>query len=114
MLGASRSLMLAKSKDDAERVAEQYLDKTFAMYRRWSMQEQSMVELTLGREHGLDDWTIHGSASDCVETILKARDEYGLNRIGLTIYSLPPSPKARIEYLQMIAEDVIAKVAGPD
>ncbi|HTE85576.1 MAG TPA: LLM class flavin-dependent oxidoreductase [Dehalococcoidia bacterium] len=114
MLGASRSLMLAKSKDDAKRVAEQYLDKTFNMYRTWSMQERGMVELTLGHERGLDAWAIHGSAADCVETILRARDECGLNRIGFTIYSLPPSPGARIEYLQMIAEDVVAKVVAPD
>jgi alkanesulfonate monooxygenase SsuD/methylene tetrahydromethanopterin reductase-like flavin-dependent oxidoreductase (luciferase family) len=114
MLGASRSLMLAPSKEHARRQAEQYLDKTFNMYRTWSMQERSMVELTLGHEKGLDAWTIHGSAADCVETILRARDEYGLNRIGFTPYSLPPSPKARIEYLQMIAEDIVAKVASSD
>jgi alkanesulfonate monooxygenase SsuD/methylene tetrahydromethanopterin reductase-like flavin-dependent oxidoreductase (luciferase family) len=114
MLGASRSLMLAESKEHARRQAEAYLDKTFNMYRTWSMQERSMVELTLGHEKGLDAWTIHGSASDCVETILRARDEYGLNRIGFTPYSLPPSPQARIEYLQMIAEDIVAKVSSPD
>jgi len=32
-------------------------------------------------------------------------------KVGFTIYSLPPSPQARIEYLQMIAEDIVAKVA---
>ena len=58
----------------------------------------------------LEDWTVDGSPSDCVETILRARDEIGLNRIGFTIYSLPPSPQARIEYLQMIAEDIVGKV----
>lgn len=110
MLGASRSLMLARNKGEARKVAEQYLEKTFNMYRTWSMQESSMVELTLGLDKNLDDWSINGSASDCIETILRARDEIGLNRLGVTIYSLPPLPRARIEYLQMIAEDVIAKV----
>ena len=110
MLGASRSLMLAKSKSEARKAAEQYLEKTFNMYRTWSMQERSMVELNLGFDKDLDEWTINGSAADCVETILRARDEIGLNRIGLTIYSLPRTPQERIEYLQMIAEDVIAKV----
>jgi alkanesulfonate monooxygenase SsuD/methylene tetrahydromethanopterin reductase-like flavin-dependent oxidoreductase (luciferase family) len=114
MLGASRSLMLAGSKAEARRVAESYLEKTFNMYKTWSMQERSMVELQLDLDKNLDDWSINGSPSDCVETILRARDEMGLNRLGLTIYSLPPSPKARIEYLQMIAEDVIAKVVTDD
>jgi hypothetical protein len=45
-----------------------------------------------------------------VETILRARDQYGLNGIGFTIYSLPRSPRERIEYLQRIAEEVVAPV----
>ena len=109
MLGASRSLMVSSSKDAARQAAAGYLDKTFNMYRTWSMQEASMAELQLGQS-SLDDWTIHGSPADCVETILRARDELGLNRIGFTIYSLPRTPQERIEYLQMIAEDILAKV----
>jgi hypothetical protein len=31
----------------------------------------------------------------------------GLDGVGLTIYSLPRGPKARIEYLQMIAEEIL-------
>jgi alkanesulfonate monooxygenase SsuD/methylene tetrahydromethanopterin reductase-like flavin-dependent oxidoreductase (luciferase family) len=114
MLGASRSLMLARNKAEARSVARTYLEKTFNMYRTWSMQERSMVELQLDFDKDLDDWSINGSPADCVEMILRARDEIGLNRLGLTIYSLPPAPQARIEYLQMIAEEVVAKVATPD
>src|SRR5947207_7990274 len=113
-LGASRSLMVGKSKEDAGRLATQYLDKTFRMYNTWQMQESSMVPLQLGAERSLDDWTIYGSPADCVETLLRARDEIGLNGIGFTIYSLPPDPAARGEYLQLIAEEIVAKVATPD
>lgn len=111
ILGASRSLMVGKSKEDAAQTARQYLEKTFNMYRTWDMQEQSMVPLQLGFDRSLDDWTVHGSPQDCVETLLRARDEMGLNRIGVTIYSLPRAPQARIEYLQMIAEEIVRKVA---
>jgi alkanesulfonate monooxygenase SsuD/methylene tetrahydromethanopterin reductase-like flavin-dependent oxidoreductase (luciferase family) len=109
-LGASRTLMVGRDREDAAGRARQYLEKTFAMYRSWEMQEPGMVPLQLGFEHSLSDWSIHGSPSDCVETILEAQ-ERGLNGIGFTIYSLPPSPRARIEYLQMIAEEIVAKVA---
>jgi hypothetical protein len=81
------------------------------MYRTWSMQESGMVELQLGFDHDLEGWTVHGSAADCVEKLLWAQETMGLNRVGVTIYSLPPSPQARIEYLQMIAEDIVRKVA---
>ena len=115
ILGASRSLMVGKSKEDAAQTARQYLEKTFNMYRTWEMQEASptstMVPLQLGFDKPLDDWTVHGSPRDCVETLLRARDEVGLNRIGFTIYSLPRAPQARIEYLQMIAEEIVRKVA---
>ncbi len=109
-VGASRSLMVGKSKEDAEARARQYLDKTFHMYGTWQMQEAGMVPLQLQSETSLDDWSIHGSPADCVETILRAQDEYGLNAIGFTIYSLPRSPRERIEYLQKIAEEIVAPV----
>jgi alkanesulfonate monooxygenase SsuD/methylene tetrahydromethanopterin reductase-like flavin-dependent oxidoreductase (luciferase family) len=110
MVGASRSLMLGTSREDAESRARQYLEKTFSMYSAWRMQEETMVPLQLDTSISLDEWTIHGSAADCVETILRARDQYGLNGIGFTIYSLPRSPRERIEYLQRIAEEVVAPV----
>jgi hypothetical protein len=81
------------------------------MYSNWHMQESSMVPLQLNSAINLDDWTVHGSPADCVEAVLRARDEVGLNAIGFTIYSLPRAPEARIEYLQMIAEEIVAKVA---
>jgi len=112
ILGASRSLMVGNSKEHAAQTARQYLEKTFQMYRNWDMQESSMVPLQLGFDRSLDDWTVHGSPQECVETLLRARDELGLNRIGFTIYSLPRSPQARIEYLQMIAEEIVRKVAA--
>jgi alkanesulfonate monooxygenase SsuD/methylene tetrahydromethanopterin reductase-like flavin-dependent oxidoreductase (luciferase family) len=110
MVGASRSLMLGSSREDAASRARQYLQKTFNMYSTWQMQEETMVPLQLDTSIALDEWTIHGSSSDCVETILRARDEYGLNGIGFTIYSLPRSASARIEYLQRIAEEIVAPV----
>ena len=109
-VGASRCLMVGRTKEDAAMRARQYLEKTFAMYSGWSMQEDTMVPLTLDFSRPLDEWTIHGSAADCVATLLEARDEIGLDGVGFTIYSLPPSPTERIEYLQMIAEEIVAPI----
>jgi len=111
-LGASRSLIVGTSKEDAAARAAAYLERTYAMYRTWEMQEPGMVPLQLDSSISLDDWTVHGSPADCVETLLRAQHEIGLNAVGFTIYSLPRSPQERIEYLQMIAEEIVAKVAG--
>ena len=110
MIGASRSLIVGRDKAEAAARARDYLAKTFANYKRWRMQERTMVPLQLDFDVGLDAWTIHGSPQDCVETIRRARDEIGLEYIGFTIYSLPTDVQARIDYLHMIAEDIVAQV----
>jgi alkanesulfonate monooxygenase SsuD/methylene tetrahydromethanopterin reductase-like flavin-dependent oxidoreductase (luciferase family) len=109
-VGASRSLIVGESKEEAAAAARGYLEKTFTMYRTWRMQERTMGTLRLGFEASLDDWTIHGSPADCVETLERAR-ALGLERIGFTIYSLPPGVRARIDYLRMIAEEIVAPVS---
>jgi alkanesulfonate monooxygenase SsuD/methylene tetrahydromethanopterin reductase-like flavin-dependent oxidoreductase (luciferase family) len=103
---ASRSLIVGPTKEAAHAAARAYLERTFAMYRSWQMQERSMVELQLDPDRPLDDWTINGSPRDCVELIRRGA-ELGLDGIGVTIYSLPPDVRARIDYLQMIAENVL-------
>ena len=110
-VGASRSLIVGASKAAAAGAARAYLEKTFAMYRAWEMQERTMVPLQLGFESGLDDWTVNGSPRDCVETILRARG-MGLDRIGFTIYSLPAGVQERIDYLQTIAEEILQPVGA--
>jgi len=103
---ASRSLIVGASKEAARAAARGYLERTFAMYRSWEMQEPGMVQLQLGFDSSLDDWTINGTPAQCLETIARAR-ALGLDGIGLTIYSLPREVKARIEYLRMIAEEIV-------
>jgi alkanesulfonate monooxygenase SsuD/methylene tetrahydromethanopterin reductase-like flavin-dependent oxidoreductase (luciferase family) len=103
---ASRSLIVGASKDAARTAARAYLERTFNMYRTWGMQESTMVPLQLGFDIDPDTWTINGSPADCVETIQRA-GEMGLDGIGFTIYSLPREPAARIDYLRMIAEQVL-------
>ena len=103
---ASRSLIVGKSKEAAQTAARDYLARTFRMYRTWGMQEDAMVSLPLGFDASLDDWTINGTPAHCRETIERAR-AMGLDGIGLTIYSLPREVGARIEYLRMIADEIL-------
>ena len=102
---------MGAGKEAAVAAAREYLEKTFAMYRAWEMQETTMVPLQLGFDAALDDWTVHGSPRDCVETFQRARD-MGLDKVGVTIYSLPREVQARIDYMQMIAEDILRPVGA--
>ena len=108
---ASRSLIVGASKEAARAAARGYLERTFAMYRSWEMQEPTMVPLQLDFDTSLDDWTINGTPRDCLETIARAR-EHGLDGMGFTIYSLPREVKARIEYLRMIADEIVRPAAA--
>lgn len=108
---ASRSLIVGPSKEAARAAARGYLERTFAMYQGWQMQEAGMVQLQLGFDASLDDWTINGTPAQCRETVARAH-ELGLDGIGLTIYSLPPGVGARIDYLRMIAEEIVGPAAA--
>jgi alkanesulfonate monooxygenase SsuD/methylene tetrahydromethanopterin reductase-like flavin-dependent oxidoreductase (luciferase family) len=105
-VGASRALIVGASREAAAAAARAYLEKTFAMYRAWQMQESTMMELQLSFDVPLETWTVCGSPADCVETIGRA-GSMGLDRIGFTVYSLPREAKARIEYLAMIAQEIL-------
>jgi alkanesulfonate monooxygenase SsuD/methylene tetrahydromethanopterin reductase-like flavin-dependent oxidoreductase (luciferase family) len=105
--GASRSLIVGRDRESARAAAVEYLEKTFAMYRRWEMQERGMAPLQLSSDIALDDWTVYGSPRDCVETVRRA-EAMGVERIGFSIYSLPRDVQARVDYMQMIAEQVLA------
>jgi alkanesulfonate monooxygenase SsuD/methylene tetrahydromethanopterin reductase-like flavin-dependent oxidoreductase (luciferase family) len=104
--GASRSLIVGATREQAAAAAREYLEKTFTMYRTWQMQEKTMAELQLSFDTALDDWTVYGAPKDCVETVQRAAS-LGVDKIGFTIYSLPREPRARIDYLQMIAEQIL-------
>jgi alkanesulfonate monooxygenase SsuD/methylene tetrahydromethanopterin reductase-like flavin-dependent oxidoreductase (luciferase family) len=110
MLGASRALLLGKDQADAARIGRAYLERTFANYRAWEMQESTMVPLALSFDRPLQDWTVHGSTADCVETLLRARQEMGLTDISFTMYNLPRELPARLEYLERVSEEILRKV----
>lgn len=107
---ASRSLIVGPTKEAAAAAAREFLEKTFAQYRAWSMQEPRMVSLRLDFDASLDDWAVYGSPRDCVEALERGR-EMGLDGVGFTMYSLPGEMKARADYLHMVAEDIL-KPAG--
>jgi alkanesulfonate monooxygenase SsuD/methylene tetrahydromethanopterin reductase-like flavin-dependent oxidoreductase (luciferase family) len=103
---ASRSLIVGASKAAAAEAARAFLEKTFTQYRTWDMQERAMVPLRLGFDTSLDDWAVYGAPKDCVEAVERGR-AMGLDGIGFTMYSLPGDGQARMDYLQMVAEDIL-------
>jgi alkanesulfonate monooxygenase SsuD/methylene tetrahydromethanopterin reductase-like flavin-dependent oxidoreductase (luciferase family) len=107
---ASRSLIVGTSKEQALANGKEYIEKTFANYKAWDMQETAMVRLQLDWSRDLDAWTVYGSPKDCVEAVQRGQAQ-GLDGIGFTMYSLPRDLDARIDYLHMVSEEIL-KPAG--
>jgi alkanesulfonate monooxygenase SsuD/methylene tetrahydromethanopterin reductase-like flavin-dependent oxidoreductase (luciferase family) len=110
-LGASRALLLGKDQEDAARIGRAYLERTFANYQNWAMQEATMVPLALSFDRPLQDWTVHGSTVDCVETLQRAQAETGLDAVSFTMYNLPRDLAARLDYLQRVSEEIVRPLA---
>ncbi|MGH7265221.1 MAG: LLM class flavin-dependent oxidoreductase [Candidatus Rokuibacteriota bacterium] len=60
------------------------------------------------------DHITHGRLDVGVAIGYCEKELVGLDGIGFTIYSLPREPKARIDYLQMIEEDVVRPAGARD
>ena len=112
MLGAHRSIAIAKDKETAIREAEAAAEGKAGMYGGWSMQEGSTVDLGLTSGRTLEDWAIVGSPQDCAETISRCYHEQGLRYIGLGSLNLPQDHAARLEYLQLISEELLPLLPG--
>ncbi len=111
-LGAHRCLAVGTDRETAVREAQVAGQRKAAMYGGWSMQEATTVDLGLGRQRDLSDWAIVGTPEDCRAAFARMRQESGITYIGLSFLNLPAHHKARLDYLQRVAEEVIQQARG--
>ena len=107
LLGANRTIAIARDRETAFREAREAAEKKAGMYGGWNMQERGSVDLGLSGDRDLADWAIAGSPQECAEQIARAHDQDGVGYIGLGFLNLPAEQAARIEYLQLISEEVL-------
>ena len=109
-LAANRSLAIARDRETAITEARAAGEAKAGMYSGFNMQESTTVDLGLGSSRELSDWAIAGSPEDCAETILKQHEEFGLDYIGLACLNMPKGLSARLEYLQLISEELLPRL----
>ncbi|MCH7606655.1 MAG: LLM class flavin-dependent oxidoreductase [Chloroflexi bacterium] len=107
MLGANRSMAIARDRETAITQAKAAGEAKAGMYAGFNMQETTTVDLGLGGSRDLADWAVVGTPQDCAETITRCHDEDGLDYIGLACLNLPKGFDARMEYLQLISEELL-------
>ncbi|MFQ6025959.1 MAG: LLM class flavin-dependent oxidoreductase [Dehalococcoidia bacterium] len=110
LLAANRSMAIARDRETAVSEARAAGEAKAGMYANFNMQERSTVDLGLGGSRDLTDWAIAGSPQECVELIARCHEEDGLDFVGLACLNLPKEQSARFEYLQMIAEEFVARL----
>ena len=110
LLAANRSIAIAKDRETAMSQATAAGEAKAGMYSSFNMQESTTVNLGLGGRRQLEDWAIVGSPEDCAETINRYHEAYGLDYIGLASLNLPKGFSARVEYLQLISEELLPRL----
>ena len=110
MLVANRSVAIARDRETAKREARAAGEVKASQYAGFNMQEGTTVDFGLGGPRDLSDWALVGSPAECVELITRCHEEDGLEFIGLGCLNLPKGLSARLEYLQMIAEEFVSKL----
>ena len=106
-LAANRSISVAKDRETAVSEAIAAGEAKAGLYTNFNMQESTTVDFGLGGPRGLENWAIVGNPQDCAETITRCHEENGLDYIGFGTLNLPKTKTERLEYLQMISEDLL-------
>ena len=106
-LAANRSISIAIDRETAISEAITAGEAKAGLYSNFNMQESSTVDFGLGGSRDLAKWAIVGSPQDCAETIVRANQENRLEHIGLGALNLPKGKSARLEYLQLISEELL-------
>jgi alkanesulfonate monooxygenase SsuD/methylene tetrahydromethanopterin reductase-like flavin-dependent oxidoreductase (luciferase family) len=106
-LTASRSISVARDRETAISEAIAAGEAKAGLYTNFNMQESTTVDLGLDGSRDLDKWAIVGSPQDCAETIMRCHEANDLDHIGLGALNLPKGKTARLEYLQLISEEVL-------
>ncbi len=112
LLGANRSVAVARDRETAIREAREVAEGKAGMYGGWDMQERTTVDLGLGGTRELTDWAAVGSPEECAEAIARCYHEDGVRYTGLGFLNLPKTHAARLEYLQYVSEELLPRLPG--
>ena len=106
-LAANRSISVARDQETAVSEAIAAGEAKAGQYKNFNMQESTTVDFGLGGSRDLADWAIVGSPQDCAETIVRCHVDNALEYVGFGALNLPKGKTARLEYLQLISEEIL-------
>ena len=108
-----REVVVAKSREEAMRMAKPYLEAKYQAYHQWG-QDKAMPKgddnLGLDYDELVKDRFLFGSPDEVTGQILKIIKEFGVNHFvfGLQFPGMPQ--QMVLEEMQLLAEEVFPKV----
>lgn len=81
------------------------------MYGAYNMQEKGMVDIHLDSQaNDPMEYAIVGSPEECVEQIMRRKEELHFTRFSGQLVNMPDDQSGRKEFLQFVAEEVLSKI----
>ncbi len=109
-----RETFVARSRDEAIRLARPALEAKYAAYRAWG-QDKVMPEsdnFGVAFEELLDDRFLLGSPDEVAEQIIALRRRYGIGYLCVSVHLAGTPKQVAMEQMQILAEDVFPKAAA--
>ncbi|WP_428485391.1 LLM class flavin-dependent oxidoreductase [Rhodopila sp.] len=111
-LPMAREVFVARSRDEAIRLAKPYLEVKYNAYRDWGQDKVMPTgdHFDLDFEDLMTDRFLFGSPAEVTEQILLLQRRFGVNTLVLGIHWAGMPASLAMEQMQMIAEDVVPAV----
>ncbi|HVZ09279.1 LLM class flavin-dependent oxidoreductase [Rhodopila sp.] len=111
-LPMGREVFVAKSRDEAIRLARPYLEVKYKAYRDWGQDKvmPASDHFDLDFEDLVQDRFLFGSPAEVTEQILVLRRRFGVNTLILGIHWAGMPASLASEAMQMMAEEVFPAV----
>jgi alkanesulfonate monooxygenase SsuD/methylene tetrahydromethanopterin reductase-like flavin-dependent oxidoreductase (luciferase family) len=108
-----RETFVARSREEAIRLARPALEEKYKAYRAWG-QDTVMPEgdnFGVEFEELLDDRFLLGTADEVAEQILALQKRFGVNYFCVSVHLAGTPKEVALEQMQILAEEVFPKVA---
>ncbi|HTI79749.1 MAG TPA: LLM class flavin-dependent oxidoreductase [Acetobacteraceae bacterium] len=108
----AREVFVARSRDDAIRLAKPYLEAKYKAYRDWGQDKvmPASDHFDLNFDELVDDRFLIGSPAEVTEQIIDLRRRFGVTTLILGIHWVGMPQSLVLEQMQLLAEEVFPAV----
>jgi alkanesulfonate monooxygenase SsuD/methylene tetrahydromethanopterin reductase-like flavin-dependent oxidoreductase (luciferase family) len=105
-------VFVARSREDAIRLARPYLEVKYKAYREWGQDKvmPASDHMDLDFDDLVDDRFLIGSAAEVTEQMIDLRRRFGVTTLILGVHWVGMPQSLALEQMQLLAEEVFPAV----